>query len=576
MGLRSARARWYVLAALWLVVLVLGVGGFVQQGYENAEPRSIADVLYQTMALATLDYDGSSGPMNWRLEIARFSAPIMAASTVLQSASVVFAAEFQRLRVRRASGHTVVAGLGDVGARLARAFAASGVFVVGVDTDADRGRSVRRGDERIAVLTGDPTDPATLAAARIVRADRLVVAAGDDATNVQVAAVAASVSGQGRRGRKALRCTVQLSDAELTNLLRAADLDASGSVRLSYFSLHERAARALLTEHPAFEARPALPMVIGLGQFGRSLVVAMGQQWADAHPGEVLRMVLIDQAANGRWAELTQRHPALPEVCRPELIDLDLTDPSAPGVQAMVDLLARDRPSWVAIVVDDEPLALANAVFLHQQLPRGEVPIVVRMRAASGLGTLLNPVSGSDQAFPGVSVFPFLDRTCTVEAVDGGIREQLARSVHEDYLAHLPPGSPPGKLNRPWDELDDDERDLSRRRVDGIVADLALVGSELAPLRRWGAPALSFTEPEENLLASREHQRWLQDRTASGWTYGPVRDHGAKRNPLLVPWEELPAEAQATNLAGIRSLQPMLARAGFEVVRRPASGAAGG
>ena len=36
------------------------------------------------------DYDGSSGPMNWQLQVARFVAPVMAAGTVLQTASVVF------------------------------------------------------------------------------------------------------------------------------------------------------------------------------------------------------------------------------------------------------------------------------------------------------------------------------------------------------------------------------------------------------------------------------------------------------------------------------------------------------
>jgi hypothetical protein len=304
-----------------------------------------------------------------------------------------------------------------------------------------------------------------------------------------------------------------------------------------------------------------------MGQFGRSLVVALGQQWVHLHPGEVLRPTLVDANAAGRWAELTLRHPALAEVCRPDLIDLDLEAPSADGLDAFAGLLAADPPSWVAVVVDDERLALANAVFLHQRLARGSVPIVVRMGSATGLGALLDPVSGSEQSFPGVSVFPFLDRTCTLESVDGGIREQLAEAVHEDYLATLPADAPAGGLQRPWGELDDDQRDLSRRRVDGIVGDLAAVGCELQPLRRWGAVALELDEAEVQELARREHQRWFDDRTAAGWTHGDVRDDTAKRNPLLVPWEALPPGPREANLESVRALQPMLARAGFEAVR---------
>jgi DNA-binding transcriptional MerR regulator len=43
--------------------------------------------------------------------------------------------------------------------------------------------------------------------------------------------------------------------------------------------------------------------------------------------------------------------------------------------------------------------------------------------------------------------------------------------------------------------------------------------------------------PEEN------HQGWLERLTADGWTLGP-KDEAAKTHPLLVPFDQLPAEAQ--------------------------------
>jgi hypothetical protein len=309
-------------------------------------------------------------------------------------------------------------------------------------------------------------------------------------------------------------------------------------------------------------------MVVGLGQFGRSMVVAMGLQWAHQNPGRRLPLTLVDANVHGRWAELALRHPGLPEICDPRLIEVDLTDPSEDGIGQLQETLLDEPPTWVAIVVDGEPLALANAVFLHHRLPRGEVPIVVRMGSAAGLGTLLDPVSGSEQAFPGVSVFPFLDRSCTVDAVEGGIREQLAEAVHEEYLATVADRVAAGSLARPWQELGDEQRELSRRRVDGILGDLASVGCDLVPLRRWGGAEPPFTDGEVAQLAAREHARWYDDRVASGWTYGAVRDDVAKKNPLLVPWEELTDDARAANVDAVRGLPGMLARAGFEAVRR--------
>jgi hypothetical protein len=169
---------------------------------------------------------------------------------------------------------------------------------------------------------------------------------------------------------------------------------------------------------------------------------------------------------------------------------------------------------------------------------------------------------------PGVELFPFLDRTCTIATADGGVREQLAEAVHEDYLAHLAPDAPESSLQRPWSELSDADRELSRKRVDGIVADLDALGLDLVPLRRWGAPDVTLTDQELSLLAARDHQRWLDDRTAAGWTYGEVRDDEAKHNPLLVPWDELPDDARTFNLATASELLPMLARNGFEAATR--------
>ena len=31
--LRTSRGRWYCLAGLWVVVITLGIGGFIQRGY---------------------------------------------------------------------------------------------------------------------------------------------------------------------------------------------------------------------------------------------------------------------------------------------------------------------------------------------------------------------------------------------------------------------------------------------------------------------------------------------------------------------------------------------------------------
>lgn len=567
--LDNPRRRWFLLAGLWISLLVLGIGGFIQQAHSAGVHRPLLDTLYLTLQLATLDYDGSSGDMNWRLQVARFVAPVMAAGTVLQTASVVFREQFHRARLRRARDHTIVCGLGDTGSRVARSFAERGDRVVCIESDPAVAGASDVTESVDVVLAGSASDQALLKTAGVGRAARVVVACGADAQNVQVTAAVARAAGS-RKG-KALRVAVELADAELAVLLRAADLESHGGSRIRYFNLHESAARALLSEHgPAMAGVDPAPhlMVMGLGQFGRSLVLALCQQWADLNPGVKLCPTLVDRSARGRWEALRLQHPALDDVCEPTLVDLDVQDPTPEAVDGFTALLAEDPPAWVAVAFDDESFALANAVFLHHHLPWGQVPIVVRMRTVDGLGGLLTPHPDSEVAFPGVQLFPFLDKTCTPETIDGGVREQLARAVHDDYLAHLAPDAPQTSLTRPWNELSDADRELSRARVDGILADLESVGCDLVPLRRWGVPQVTFTDEEVERLAEREHGRWFADRTATGWTYGAVRDDARKHNPLLVPWAQLPEAARAANLDAARELVPMLARNGFEATRR--------
>lgn len=561
--LAGPRARWWLLAGFWAVVIVLGVTGFDAQAEQAGDESTVLDTIYSTLQLITLDYGGSGGDIDWRLQVARFVVPIVAAWTVLQTVSVVFAAEVRRALARIARDHTVVAGLDDVGTGLAHALAEAGETVVAVDPDPARTAALRASDDRIRTVVADPADAGVLAGLRLDRARRLVAATADDAANVTVATAAAEVPRAA--GRPALRVAVRLADAELVALLRASDLEGGESTRLTYFSLHERAARALLAEHPPFTSEDdgARVLVIGLGHLGRDVVVALGQQWARLHPDRPLDLTLVDPHASGRWAALVQRHPALAGLGEPTLVDCDLATPTAEGLAQYAAAVDRG-PTWVAITHATEAAALAAAVFLFQRLPRGEVPIVLRMPSRAGLGSLLAQVGGAREVFPGITVFPFLDRACTVAALDGGVREQLAQAVHEDYLAGLAPDA--AGLRRTWDELDDDERDLSRRRVDGIIGDLAAIGCELAPLRRWGAPGLELDADQLDRMAEREHTRWYDDRTAAGWAHGEVRDDVAKHNPLLLPWAELTEATRESNRASARGLQDLLARASFEVV----------
>ena len=68
---------------------------------------------------------------------------------------------------------------------------------------------------------------------------------------------------------------------------------------------------------------------------------------------------------------------------------------------------------------------------------------------------------------------------------------------------------------------------------------------------------LALADPERT--AEQSHQGWMDRLIADGWRQDEVKDEQAKTHPLLVPFDELPLEAQQKDrlfIAIVRALAP--------------------
>ncbi len=443
----SSRQRWWLLAAGWLGLLVLGIGGFIQQSDELDLGTDFLDHLYFTLQLAALDYKGASQAINWRLQVVRFAAPLMSATTLAQSASVVFRDQLTRWRASRARGHTVLCGLDPVGSGLLESLVDAGRSVVAIDgspTSPGVAVAARLG---VPVIVGDPTDQTVLLAARTDRADRVVAITANDAVNVAITSAVRDIDRPG--GRPPLRCSVRLSDGGIAHLLRSTELGGRDDVKVSYFNVHERAAQALFGAHPLVgddeQPESVHVMVAGLGQFGCNLVVGAAQRWME-HGRGPLPMTLIDRRASGRLRALTMQHPALASSLDATCIDLDLEAPS-PGALAEFDSVVADRPpSLVIVAFENDALAWTSSLFIRRRVP-GSVDIVVRTDSDGGFGHHLQSNVERSATIGRIVSFPFVSAACSVELIEGGVREQLAQSIHNDHVAHAGTGA---QLHRGW------------------------------------------------------------------------------------------------------------------------------
>lgn len=563
----TSRQRWWLLAAAWLALLVLGIWGFIRQADHLGIDVPLLDQLYFTLQLAALSYEGPDEAINWQLQIARFAAPLLAAGTLLQSASVVFREQFARWRAGLARDHTIVCGLDGVGSRLVEALVADGRRVVAVESDASSPGIAAARAAGVPVVLGDPTDTAVLRDARVDRATRVVAATPGDGANVAIASALRSVPQ--RSGRPPLRCSVRLTDGDLAHLLRSTELSGDDPIRIEFFNVHERAAHSLIAAHPLVSEADAAAglgahlLLLGLGQFGGAVLITAAQRWSERGT-QALAVTVVDRQAGGRLNGLAMQHSALATAIDAETIDLDTEAPTSEASRRLDERLRACPPTLVVVAFEDESAAWSSGLFIKRRLDR-RVDIVVRTNSDGGFGQQLQSAVRNGEAEVGRTVsFPVFANACSVGLVEGGVREQLARSIHEDYVARG--GS--GGYQRPWDDLTDVERESSRSAADAIVARLAAIGVELEPLRRWGGvEAGELSDDEVERMAADEHERWRAERAAAGWTWGATRDDQRKLNPLLVAWEELPEDARQQNRQSTAALPRMLARAGFEITR---------
>jgi hypothetical protein len=214
-------------------------------------------------------------------------------------------------------------------------------------------------------------------------------------------------------------------------------------------------------------------------------------------------------------------------------------------------------------------MGLSAALALRRHEAAQEIPVVIRMSDEGGLSLLLKE---SEEGF-----FPFslLDRTCDPDILLGGIKEHLARIIHEEYrLSQLRNGHTvqDNPSMAPWAELSEELKESNRCQADHIVWKLESVGYDLESLVGWDAEPASFDDNEVERLAEMEHERWMAERLNSGWKHTRgKKDIKKRKSPDLVPWEDLKEASREKDRNTVRRLPQFLARAGYRLKRKKKS-----
>ena len=95
---------------------------------------------------------------------------------------------------------------------------------------------------------------------------------------------------------------------------------------------------------------------------------------------------------------------------------------------------------------------------------------------------------------------------------------------------------------------------------------------EVIAARQGPADAVVMEEDDYNqlceTLAKHQHQRWYEERSRAGWSFGLMLNEKTKVHPLMRPWEELPEQYRKVDYELPHLFMKMLAEQGFAVVSR--------
>lgn len=144
--------------------------------------------------------------------------------------------------------------------------------------------------------------------------------------------------------------------------------------------------------------------------------------------------------------------------------------------------------------------------------------------------------------------------------------ERLARAIFESYREHRRRDGLPVEYET-YDEQPEDFKASCLEQARSYCEKVRLLGYELALAGECDEEdrVRSFNDDEIEFLARVEHDRWVEERTAAGWVYGPEKDVERKVSPYLVGWEELSDEIREYDRAPMREMIELVELAGLVV-----------
>ena len=613
--------------------LFWGIYGFGFAVYFLGCGRGLLASLYQSFALFTLNINpAEDAACNTWLYVAGLLAALYTTTSVIQLIARRF---IQRQQVAAASRqpYILVCGLGEHSAAYIDSERAvnPAIEIIVIEQQPDNPRIARCREQGVAVRVGDARDVHLLETLSLHNARHIVVMAGRDSDNLEIALALRDVFTRKKLPPKKL--FLHIEDRGLHKFYKGGGLlDDQARLEVKLFSIVSNSARTLFLEHSVDGADRSVidsnqPFALAVvGDTALALAV-IGQIGELAHlPNEnPLTLYCIAPNAATLRQRILQHYPGIGEIPGLNLACIALDHRHR---DFYTHELWRDNLRRIMLCHDDAQAnldiaaELADSVYLKAIVDKTlQTHIHI---AIHDYRLLARHIEHNTDHFRNFHVFAQTRRMASRDCIVDERFEAIARCIHAGYeMAYNPDASyqDEAAIETAWKNASLTDRESNRAQAAHIPLKLKAMGLRLTPSdqppqqllahnraafrqtalygelaqlglaeadliqrtahlkgeQQWATESFDwFPETYQTLmekLLRAEHNRWNANHWLRGWQRGEPKDKSAKRHPCLVPLDKLPADQRHTVLYDIYSvlyIPNLLARAGYRMEKESA------
>lgn len=144
--------------------------------------------------------------------------------------------------------------------------------------------------------------------------------------------------------------------------------------------------------------------------------------------------------------------------------------------------------------------------------------------------------------------------------------EEMAMIIHVNYNKKREEEGQPVEYPT-WESLPDALKYSNIRQARSVYAKLAHCGYIVSIGQENANEVFDFTPEQVETLAREEHDEWVIERLANGWTHGE-RDAENKTSPYLIPYAALPEGVKDFDRSAVMNIFPMLRQLGLRVYEK--------